>query len=133
MFPLTLSDCKSYLNSFKILLILRALKSPLLNTKRVHSMGPSFFAQLSKSFIYIFVTKYWKNCILIKKDFIWKNSHTIHFLICYIMITRFSQLSTELSVVFFGLFFARLDSEKSILRIMYLTIPISLVYIMIQV
>lgn len=47
--------------------------------------------------------------------------------------SRFSQLSTELSVVFFGLFFARLDSNKSILRIMYLTIPISLIYVFIQV
>lgn len=46
---------------------------------------------------------------------------------------RFGQLSTELSVVLFGLFFARLDSEKSIFRIMYLTIPISLVYTSIQV
>lgn len=46
---------------------------------------------------------------------------------------RFGQLSTELSVVLFGLFFARLDSEKSIFRIMYLTIPISLIYTSIQV
>ena len=43
------------------------------------------------------------------------------------------QLSTELSVVFFGLFFARLESSQSILRIMYLTVPISLLYISVQV
>lgn len=48
------------------------------------------------------------------------------------LVVRFGQLSTELSVVLFGLFFARLDSEKSIFRIMYLTIPISLVYTSIQ-
>lgn len=48
------------------------------------------------------------------------------------LIVRFSQLSTELSVVFFGLFFGRLDSKKSIYRIMALTIPISLIYIIIQ-
>lgn len=48
------------------------------------------------------------------------------------LIVRFGQLSTELSVVIFGLFFARLDSEKSIFRIMYLTIPISLLYTSIQ-
>lgn len=47
-------------------------------------------------------------------------------------IFRFSQLSTELSVVFFGLFFGRLDSKKSIYRIIALTIPFSLVYIVIQ-
>ncbi|CAF1044720.1 unnamed protein product [Brachionus calyciflorus] len=48
------------------------------------------------------------------------------------LIVRFGQLGTELSVVFFGLFFARLESKKSIMRIMYLTIPISLLYISIQ-
>lgn len=46
---------------------------------------------------------------------------------------RFGQLSTELSVVLFGLFFGRLESEKSILRIIMLTIPTTLVYISIQV
>ncbi|RMZ93917.1 transmembrane adipocyte-associated 1 -like protein, partial [Brachionus plicatilis] len=48
------------------------------------------------------------------------------------LIIRFSQLGTELSVVFFGIFFARLESHKSIFRIMSLTIPISLLYISIQ-
>lgn len=48
------------------------------------------------------------------------------------LIVRFGQLSTELSVVIFGLFFGRLDSQKSIFRIMFLTIPISLFYISIQ-
>ena len=45
---------------------------------------------------------------------------------------RLGQLSTELSVLFFGLFFARLDSRKSILRIMCLTIPISIAYVLLQ-
>ena len=75
MFPLTLSDCKSYLNSFKILLILRALKSPLLNTKRVHSMGPSFFAQLSKSFIYIFLLHFIHQTTPTPSYFMWKLLH----------------------------------------------------------
>ncbi len=51
---------------------------------------------------------------------------------CVWLIVRLGQLSTELSVLFFGLFFARLDSRKSIARIMYLTIPISVIYIFIQ-
>lgn len=48
------------------------------------------------------------------------------------LIVRFGQLSTELSVVMFGLFFGKLDSQKSIFRIMFLTIPISMFYISIQ-
>lgn len=48
------------------------------------------------------------------------------------LIVRFGQLSTELSVVLFGLFFGRLESEKSIFRIMMLTIPTTLLYISIQ-
>ncbi len=48
------------------------------------------------------------------------------------LIVRLGQLSTELSVLFFGLFFARLDSRQSIMRIMYLTVPISVIYILIQ-
>lgn len=48
------------------------------------------------------------------------------------LIVRFSQLATEFSVVFFGLFFGRLESQKSIYRIMALTIPLSLIYIIVQ-
>lgn len=48
------------------------------------------------------------------------------------LIVRFSQLATECSVVFFGLFFGRLESQKSIYRIMALTIPLSMIYIIIQ-
>lgn len=51
----------------------------------------------------------------------------------FVMKLRLGQLCTELSVVFFGLFFAHLDSQKTIFRIMYLTVPISLIYISIQV
>lgn len=48
------------------------------------------------------------------------------------LIVRFGQLSTELSVVLFGLFFGKLGTGRVILRIMFLTIPISLLYITIQ-
>jgi hypothetical protein len=46
---------------------------------------------------------------------------------------RMGQVSSELSVLLFGLFFGRLDSRKSILRVMYFTVPISLFYITVQV
>jgi len=48
------------------------------------------------------------------------------------LMARMGQLATELSVLLFGLFFGRLESRKSILRVMYCTVPISLLYITVQ-
>ena len=47
--------------------------------------------------------------------------------------SRLVQLATEFSVIFFGLFFARLKNRQSVMRIMYFTIPISTLYILTQV
>ena len=49
------------------------------------------------------------------------------------MLQSIIDLTSELSVVFFGLFFARMNSRKNLCRLLSLGIPISAIYYVLQV